>query len=224
MNCLEPLLDCWNLLAAAGRLPFGHQCSELCPHGHQPERGLRAVQIVPNLVMHGVLDAHHLGPQKADFATDFINSVVHGLLEQKENTESRINKRHTENERQIVRRILEIILAQNNANEADLETLTIVAEAVGRSAVLQQEITRMPVIVDETKIPMVKNAIDATTKRMVAEVAAKQFPDFDATALLSAVTTENATDLIFRIVNAKNAGRYLGWAIGPENPTLAADR
>jgi hypothetical protein len=38
--------------------------------------------------VHRLLDAHHLGPQSTHFAADFINSVVHGLLEQKENIES----------------------------------------------------------------------------------------------------------------------------------------
>jgi hypothetical protein len=83
--CLEPLLDGGQVLVAAGGPPFGHQRRKLLPHLHQPKRGFRTVQIVPDLVTHGVLDAHHFGPQEADLAADVINSVVHGLLEQKEN-------------------------------------------------------------------------------------------------------------------------------------------
>jgi hypothetical protein len=74
--------------AAAGRLPFGHQRGKPLSHTQQLERRVRAVQITADLVVHGMLDAHHLGSQNTDFAADFINSVVHGLLEQKENIES----------------------------------------------------------------------------------------------------------------------------------------
>jgi hypothetical protein len=35
--------------------------------------------------MHSRLRIGHLEPQCADFPANFINSVVHGLLEQKEN-------------------------------------------------------------------------------------------------------------------------------------------
>jgi hypothetical protein len=85
---LEPLLDCRQPFAAAGRPPIGHQRGQRLAHRHQPERSVRRVQVTADLVMHGLFDAHHLGPQDRNLAADLINSVVHGLLEQKENIES----------------------------------------------------------------------------------------------------------------------------------------
>ena len=67
------------MLAAAGRFPVGNQRCQVCPHCHQAQGGFRAVVIMPDLVVHRLLDAHHLGPQKTDCAADFINSVVHGF-------------------------------------------------------------------------------------------------------------------------------------------------
>ena len=75
------------MLAAARGFPLGNQRSQLCPHCHQAQGGFRAVEIVLDLLVHGVLDTHHVGPQNTHFAANFINSVVHGLLEQKENIE-----------------------------------------------------------------------------------------------------------------------------------------
>jgi hypothetical protein len=86
--CLETLLDGWQVLAAASRFPLGNQRRQLCSHCHQAQGGFRAVEIVPDLLVHRLLDAHHVGPQNTHFAADFINSVVHDLLEQKENIES----------------------------------------------------------------------------------------------------------------------------------------
>jgi hypothetical protein len=61
-------LDGGQVLAAASSPPIGHQRGKLPSHVHQPKRGFRAVQIVPDLVAHGVLDALHLCSQEADAA------------------------------------------------------------------------------------------------------------------------------------------------------------
>jgi len=79
--CFEAFFDGWQMLAAARGFPLGNQRSQLCPHCHQAQGGFRAVEIVLDLLVHGVLDTHHVGPQNTHFAANFINSVVHGLLE-----------------------------------------------------------------------------------------------------------------------------------------------
>jgi len=87
--CLKPLLDGRQRFTAAGRLPFGHQNRELSPYRHELERGARAVQITPDLVVHGVLDAHPSDPQNTNLAADFINSVVHGLVAPRKSLQGR---------------------------------------------------------------------------------------------------------------------------------------
>jgi len=92
--CLETFLGGRQRLAAARCSPFGNQRSHFGSECHQSQGRFRAVQIMPDLVVHGLLDAHHFGPQIDDFAADFINSVVHGFLEQRENVwSSYISKR-----------------------------------------------------------------------------------------------------------------------------------
>ena len=102
--CLETLLDGRKRLAAAGRSPLGDERCQLCPHCHKAQGGFGAVDIVPDLLVHRLLDTHHFGPQNTHFAPDFINSVVHDFLEQNENIESSyLSKRERENEAMVTK-------------------------------------------------------------------------------------------------------------------------
>jgi hypothetical protein len=83
--CPEPLLNGWQRVNATGGLQVGYQGRQFRPHLHQPHSGVRAIQIMVDLIAHDHLNARHPGPQGADPAADLINSVIHGLLEQKEN-------------------------------------------------------------------------------------------------------------------------------------------
>jgi hypothetical protein len=88
MVFLQPLLHGWQPISATGGLPLPKQHQQFGALGHQPERGFGAIEVAVDLVANGGLNLHHLSSQRTDFATNFINSVVHGLLEQKENIES----------------------------------------------------------------------------------------------------------------------------------------
>jgi hypothetical protein len=69
--------------ATAGRLPFADERRHLGAHAHQPTGGFRAILVMIDQVADRGLDIRHFRPQRTDFASDFINSIVHGLLEQK---------------------------------------------------------------------------------------------------------------------------------------------
>src|SRR6267142_6352590 len=74
---LQPLGHGRKTVATAGGLPLTYQRCQFGPHTHQPERGFRAVQVMVDLVSNGDLFGKHLRPQGTDFATYFVNSVVH---------------------------------------------------------------------------------------------------------------------------------------------------
>jgi hypothetical protein len=72
-------------MCAACRSPFPDQPLHVAAQSEQAKRTFAAVPVERDLGMHSRLRIGHLEPQCADFPANFINSVVHGLLEQKEN-------------------------------------------------------------------------------------------------------------------------------------------
>ena len=55
------------------------------PRRHETERHIRTVQVAIDEVAHSLLHHKHFCPQGADLPSYFVKSVVHDLLEQKEN-------------------------------------------------------------------------------------------------------------------------------------------
>ncbi|WP_158537657.1 hypothetical protein [Bradyrhizobium sp. MOS003] len=81
----RPVADVWQHTAAAGSLPFADQQVDLPAQIHLHQGLLGAIAIAIDEIAHRGLDAGHFKPQGADFTSNFINSVVHGLLEQNKN-------------------------------------------------------------------------------------------------------------------------------------------
>ncbi|MCK1737950.1 hypothetical protein IVA79_29170 [Bradyrhizobium sp. 138] len=81
----HPTADVGQDITAAGSLPFADQQIDFPAqiHLHQGLRG--AIAIAVDTIAHGGLDVGHFQPQGADFTSNFINSVVHGFLEQNKN-------------------------------------------------------------------------------------------------------------------------------------------
>ncbi|WP_157783751.1 hypothetical protein, partial [Bradyrhizobium liaoningense] len=55
------------------------------PQIHLRQGPFRAVAAALDEIAHRRLDVGHFEPQDSDFTSNFINSVVHGLLEQNKN-------------------------------------------------------------------------------------------------------------------------------------------
>ncbi|MCS3761216.1 hypothetical protein GGE24_000208 [Bradyrhizobium centrosematis] len=72
-------------IGTAGGLPFPDQQVDLSAQIHLRQGLFGAIAIAVDGSAHGRLDVGHLQPQGADFTSNFINSVVHGLLEQNKN-------------------------------------------------------------------------------------------------------------------------------------------
>ncbi|MGB8401559.1 hypothetical protein [Bradyrhizobium sp.] len=81
----QPLLQARQPIAAAGGFPFADQDHEFAAQGELAQGILRAIQTAVGLVPDRVFKILHPSTQDADLAPDFINSVVHGPLEQNEN-------------------------------------------------------------------------------------------------------------------------------------------
>jgi hypothetical protein len=79
---------CW-LAGSGNRSPppaaFPDQPGDLSPRRELFAGSLRTVEIGCDLVARLRLQLEHAGPQQADLAPYFINSVVHVLLEQNKN-------------------------------------------------------------------------------------------------------------------------------------------
>ncbi|MGX4806317.1 hypothetical protein [Bradyrhizobium guangdongense] len=71
--------------ASTRRLPFADQQAQFPAQIDLRLGTFSAVAIAIDEIAHGRLDIGHLQPQGADLASNFINSVVHGLLEQNKN-------------------------------------------------------------------------------------------------------------------------------------------
>ena len=81
----HPVADVRQDIAAPGRLPFADQQIDFPAQIHLRLGLFGAVAIAIDEIAHGHLDSGHLQPQGADFTSNFINSVVHDLLEQNKN-------------------------------------------------------------------------------------------------------------------------------------------
>jgi hypothetical protein len=81
----HPAADVGQHLATASRLPFADQQVDFPAQIHLRLSPFDAVAIAIDEIAHGRLDIGHFQPQRADFTPNFINSVVHGLLEQNKN-------------------------------------------------------------------------------------------------------------------------------------------
>ncbi|QIO99138.1 hypothetical protein HAU86_04680 [Bradyrhizobium symbiodeficiens] len=81
----HPVADVRQDTAAAGSLPFADQQVDLPAQIHLSQGLPGAIAIAVDELAHQGLDAGHFEPQGADFTSNFINSVVHGLLEQNKN-------------------------------------------------------------------------------------------------------------------------------------------
>ncbi|MEH2492083.1 hypothetical protein V1280_008022 [Bradyrhizobium sp. AZCC 2230] len=71
--------------ATTSRLPFADQKIDFPAQIDLRLGPFGAVAIAIDEIADGRLDIGHLQPQGADFTSNFINSVVHGLLEQNKN-------------------------------------------------------------------------------------------------------------------------------------------
>ncbi|MGY3360934.1 hypothetical protein ACVWZK_007597 [Bradyrhizobium sp. GM0.4] len=81
----HPIADIRQDIAATCSLPFADQQIDFPAQIHLRQGLLRAVPIALDELAYGRLDIGHFQPQGADFTSNFINSVVHGLLEQNKN-------------------------------------------------------------------------------------------------------------------------------------------
>ena len=81
----HPVADIRQDVAAACRLPFADQQIDPPAQIHLRQGLLRAVAVAIDEVAHRRLKVGHFQPQGTDFTSNFINSVVHGLLEQNKN-------------------------------------------------------------------------------------------------------------------------------------------
>jgi hypothetical protein len=59
MVFLQPLRHGWQPIAATGALPLTDQYQQFGAHGHQPERGFGAIEVVIDLVANGGFNGHH---------------------------------------------------------------------------------------------------------------------------------------------------------------------
>ena len=89
-DCLDgakahPVANVRQNIATAGSLPFADQQVDFPAQIHLRQGPFRAVAIAIDEVTHRRLHIGHLQPQGTDLASNFINSVVHGLLEQNKN-------------------------------------------------------------------------------------------------------------------------------------------
>jgi hypothetical protein len=85
---LNKALDFDRLPGVAKRRPLFGEPNHFRPHGHQPERGFRAVEVVADQVAHGGLRLQHFAAQHPDLLPDFVDLIVHHPLEQSGNLES----------------------------------------------------------------------------------------------------------------------------------------
>jgi hypothetical protein len=81
----HPVADIRQNIAATCSLPFADQKIDFLAQIHLRQGLLGAVAIAVDEFSHRRLDVGHFQPQGADFTSNFINSVVHGLLEQNKN-------------------------------------------------------------------------------------------------------------------------------------------
>ncbi|BAC47860.1 bll2595 [Bradyrhizobium diazoefficiens USDA 110] len=72
-------------ITTASRLPFADQQIDFPAQIHLRQGLFCAVAIAVDELAHGRLDIGHFQPQGTDLTSNFINSVVHGLLEQNKN-------------------------------------------------------------------------------------------------------------------------------------------
>jgi hypothetical protein len=72
-------------VAAASLPPAANKHRQIGPRRHEAERHIGAVQVATDKFSHSFLHHEHFCPQGADLPLYFVESVVHGLLEQKEN-------------------------------------------------------------------------------------------------------------------------------------------
>ncbi|WP_164937583.1 hypothetical protein [Bradyrhizobium guangxiense] len=81
----NPVANVRQDITAAGSLPFADHEIDLPPQIHLRQGLFDAIAVAVDAIAHGGLDGGHFLPQRTDFASNFINSVVHGLLEQNKN-------------------------------------------------------------------------------------------------------------------------------------------
>ncbi|SPP97337.1 conserved protein of unknown function [Bradyrhizobium vignae] len=81
----HPVADIRQNVAATSRPPFVDQEVDFPAQIHLRQGPFCAVVIALDEVAHRRLDVGHLKPQGSDFTSNFINSVVHALLEQNKN-------------------------------------------------------------------------------------------------------------------------------------------
>jgi hypothetical protein len=72
-------------VAPSSRLPFPDQAGDFPSRCELFGGRLRTVEIGPDLVAHLRFQFKHAAPQHVDLPSDFINSIVHALLEQNKN-------------------------------------------------------------------------------------------------------------------------------------------